>query len=141
MVVGYPPFDSFLFKEEELVGQWVATFGELPTEWEGLPMARNCCKLPLSQNHAIVLRADDTDVPVGTVDMETVDLVQWLHETYYDDDKPPYFTKIDLQAISKVLLSLFRFRPSERSSASEIFLELSLGNRSSAECNEDGLWK
>jgi hypothetical protein len=65
--------------------------------------------------------------------METADLVQWLHETYYSDDKPPYFTKIDLQAVSKVLLSLFRFRPSERSYASDIILKQSLGNRSSAE--------
>jgi hypothetical protein len=41
LIVGYPPFDSFLFKEEELVGQWIATFGQLPVEWESHSMARN----------------------------------------------------------------------------------------------------
>jgi serine/threonine-protein kinase SRPK3 len=46
LIVGYPPFDSFLFKEEELVGQWIATFGELPKEWQIHPMARNFCRSP-----------------------------------------------------------------------------------------------
>lgn len=35
LIVGYPPFDSFLFKEQELVSQWIGTFGELPSEWQG----------------------------------------------------------------------------------------------------------
>jgi hypothetical protein len=82
----------------------------------------------------------DTDVSVGKVDMETEDLVQWLHETYYGDDKPPYFTKIDLQAVSKVLLRPFRYRPSERPSANNIILGPLHGDCSSAERNEDGPW-
>ncbi|KAM0696774.1 hypothetical protein Q7P36_004023 [Cladosporium allicinum] len=70
LIVGYPPFDSFLFKEEELAEQWIATFGGLPKEWEGYPMAQS----------------------FDPADLETADLPQWLRETYYDDDKFPYFT-------------------------------------------------
>ena len=35
LIIGYPPFDSFLFEEKELVSQWIGTFGELPSEWQG----------------------------------------------------------------------------------------------------------
>lgn len=61
---------------------------------------------------------------VDTADMDTTDLSQWLHETYHDDDKQPYFTATDLEAISKILLRLLRFLPSERPSANDILLEL-----------------
>jgi hypothetical protein len=30
-----------MFKEEELVSQWIATFGKLPTEWDERPTLRN----------------------------------------------------------------------------------------------------
>jgi serine/threonine-protein kinase SRPK3 len=129
LIVGYPPFDSFLFKEEELVGQWVATFGELPGDWGDYPMfhtfgivsseLRSCFR-----SNLLIF----ADTPVEAVDLETADLSQWLYETYYDDDKPPYFTENDLKAISKVLQSLLRFRPSERASADDILLESLLGD-------------
>jgi hypothetical protein len=70
----------------------------------------------------------DADVLVDPTDMDTTGLSQWLFETYYDDDKTPYFTENDLRAISKVLLNLLRFRPSERPTADDIVLEALLGN-------------
>lgn len=124
MIVGYPPFDSFLFREEELVGQWVATFGELPKEWESHPAARNFGMFLLGTAYLNC----DTDVLVGPANMETADLLQWLHETYYEDDKPPYFTETQLRAIGQVLLRLLRFRPSERPSAKSILLDPLFGD-------------
>jgi serine/threonine protein kinase len=138
MVVGYPPFDSFLFKEEELIGQWIATFGRLPEEWERHPMAEGSGTLPPETEFDS--QANNANVSADSAEMETTDLSQWLHETYYGDDKPPYFTETDLLAISKVLLSLFRFRPSERPSARDIFLKPLPSSHSSAEHNEDGPW-
>lgn len=79
-----------------------------------------------------------TDVSVDPADLETLDLAQWLDETYYDDDKPPHFAKIDLQAIGIVLMRLFRLRPSERSSASDVILKPLHGNGSSAEHQQNG---
>jgi hypothetical protein len=79
-----------------------------------------------------------TDVSVDPADLETADLAQWLHETYYDDDKPPYFTKIDIQAVGKVLMRLLRIRPSERSSANDVILKPLHGNSSSAERQQNG---
>ena len=76
-----------------------------------------------TQNHDNIVGVADTDMSVDPVNLETSDLSQWLYETYYDDDKKPYFTKTDLRSISKVLLRLLRFRPSERPSASDIILE------------------
>jgi hypothetical protein len=65
---------------------------------------------------------------VDPIDMDTTDLSQWLCETYYDDDKPRYFSENGLEAISKVLLSLLRFRPSERPSADDMVFVSLLGN-------------
>jgi len=50
-------------------------------------------------------------------------LAQWLRETYHDDDKQPYFTEADLQALGEILLRLLRFRPQERPSANDILPE------------------
>jgi hypothetical protein len=86
----------------------------------------------------------DADVLVDSADMDTTDLSQWLHETYYDDDKPPYFSENDLKAISKVLLILLRFRPSERPSADDIVLEALPGNhqwQSAGRQTRSGIWK
>lgn len=82
----------------------------------------------LTGNHEVFLRVIDADTSIDTADTEIADLPQWLHETYYDDDKRPYFSENDLEAISKVLLSLLRFHPSERPSADDIVLEALLGN-------------
>ena len=136
LIVGYPPFDSFLFKEEELVGQWIATFGKLPKEWESHSMAQGSGNLLLRTE--IDSQINNADLSVEVTDLETTELPQWLHETYYEDDKPPYFTETDLLAISKVLMSLFRFRPSERPSASDVILKPLHGNSSSAERQQNG---
>ena len=61
---------------------------------------------------------------------------QWLRETYYDNDKLPYFTEDGLEAISKVLLRLLRFRPSERPSANDVLLGPVFGDSSLVECEK-----
>ena len=73
---------------------------------------------------------------VDPADLETADLPQWLRETYYDDDKLPYLTEGGLEAISKVLLRLLRFRPSERPSANDVLLEPVFGDSSLVECEK-----
>jgi hypothetical protein len=75
----------------------------------------------------------DADVAVESADFETAELSEWLHETYFDDGKPPYFTETDLKAVGEVLQRLLRFRPSECPSADNILLESSFGDRTSVE--------
>ncbi|KAI7548733.1 hypothetical protein KC331_g4230, partial [Hortaea werneckii] len=78
LVVGYPPFDSMLNNEKELLSEWIASFGPLPEQW-------------------------NTSASFGDIspaDLETSDLSQWLRETYYDDENKPYFTESDLEGIS-----------------------------------------
>lgn len=66
---------------------------------------------------------NSADILVDPAEIETADLSQWLHETYHDDNKPPYFTETDPKAISELLLRLFHFRPSERPAGQDILLE------------------
>ncbi|GAB1733419.1 hypothetical protein NU195Hw_g8980t1 [Hortaea werneckii] len=98
LVVGYPPFDSMLNNETELLSEWIASFGPLPEEW-----------------NAIASFGD-----IEPADLETSDLSQWLRETYYDDDKSPFFTESDLEEISDLILSTLKYHPSERPSAREL---------------------
>ncbi|KAL1582020.1 hypothetical protein WHR41_09422 [Cladosporium halotolerans] len=101
LIVGYPPFDSFLFKEQELVSQWIGTFGELPSEWQG---------------YSTLQDIDQAELDVGS-------LTDWLRETYYDDDRPPSLTDTDLERVGGLLLRLLQYRPSDRPSAGEILLD------------------
>ncbi|GAB1744227.1 hypothetical protein NU219Hw_g1380t1 [Hortaea werneckii] len=97
-VVGYPPFDSMLNNEKELLSEWIASFGPLPEQW-------------------------NTSASFGDIspaDLETSDLSQWLRETYYDDEKKPYFTESDLEEISDLITSMLKYEPAERPSAREL---------------------
>ena len=34
LVVGYPPFDNFMLKKDDLIQQWVFMVGDLLEEWK-----------------------------------------------------------------------------------------------------------
>ncbi|KAL2038391.1 hypothetical protein N7G274_008730 [Stereocaulon virgatum] len=99
LVVGYPPFDNFMPNKDDLIREWVSMFGELPEEWrEGLPSPR------------------------ATEDLESerVTLRDWLHETYFDDDKKQDFSKADIDSLDTLLQSVMQYYPSDRPRASDL---------------------
>ncbi len=38
----------------------------------------------------------------------------WLHETYFEDDKKAYFSKEDIEVAGALLQLIMQFRPSDR---------------------------
>ena len=47
-------------------------------------------------------------------------LAEWLHTTYFDDEKNVYFTETEIQAAGNLLQSTMQYRPSRRPRASQI---------------------
>lgn len=62
----------------------------------------------------------DANDSVDPAEVDIAGLSEWLRETYYDEDKSPFFSETELEGIGNVLLRLLRFRPSERPSADQI---------------------
>ncbi|MCJ1425254.1 hypothetical protein MMC29_003142 [Sticta canariensis] len=99
LVVGYPPFDNFMPEKDELIREWISMFGDLPDEWrDGLPSPR----------------------AIEDLESERVTLCDWLHETYFDDDKKQYFSKADIDTLGTLLQSVMQYRPSDRPRASDL---------------------
>ncbi|KAL2041156.1 hypothetical protein N7G274_006100 [Stereocaulon virgatum] len=98
-VVGYPPFDKFMPKKDELIREWVSMFGDLPEEWrERLPLGRA------------------TDM----FESEQVTLHDWLHETHFEDDKKQCFSKAEIDTLGTLLQLMMQYRPSDRPKASDL---------------------
>ncbi|MCJ1470982.1 hypothetical protein MMC07_009630, partial [Pseudocyphellaria aurata] len=78
LIVGHPPFDNFMPNKDDLIREWVSKFGDLPEEWRAdLPPRR----------------------ATEDLEFERVTLCDWLHETYFDDDKRQYFSKADIDTL------------------------------------------
>ena len=100
LIVGYPCFDSFFPDKDNLIRNWIATFGELPIEWRKFTPPKGA--------------TEDLEIPPMTI-------TEWLHETYYDDDeKSPHFSKKDVEATGALLSSMMQYRPADRPRASEL---------------------
>ena len=64
--------------------------------------------------------ASNTNSQADQAELDVESLTEWLRETYYDDDKPPFFSQTDIEKIGEFLLRILRYRHSERPSAREI---------------------
>lgn len=67
-------------------------------------------------------RSSECSLTEGKVpaELDTADLCDWLRETYYDDDKEAFFTETDIDEIGDLILSMLKYRPSDRPSAHEL---------------------
>ena len=54
------------------------------------------------------------------LETERVTLRDWLHETYSDNDKRRYFSKVDIDALGALLNSVMQYRPSDRPRAPDL---------------------
>lgn len=98
LVVGYPPFDSIMPSKEGLVREWVAMFGDLPEEW-----------------HPYLPRSKADTIPI-----DQVTLADWLHDTYFDEDKKADFAEAHIEELGDLLQSMMQYRPPDRPRISEI---------------------
>ena len=53
-------------------------------------------------------------------ELDIADIREWLRETYYDEGKEAFFTESDLEDIGDLIVSMLRYRPSERPTAAEL---------------------
>lgn len=49
-----------------------------------------------------------------------ITLRDWLHETYFDNDKKQYFSKAAIDALGTLLQLVMQYRPSDRPRASDL---------------------
>lgn len=50
-------------------------------------------------------------------------LQSWMEEVYFDNDKPPEFTRREIRAVAKLIARLMRFEPSTRATPSELLAD------------------
>ncbi|KAL8689210.1 MAG: hypothetical protein Q9224_004693 [Gallowayella concinna] len=97
-IVGHPPFDTIMANRDGLIREWVAMFGPLPDEW----------------GHHLPSPGSSSE------DLDEVTLSDWLHECYFDDDKPAGFAEAHIELVGDLLQSIMQYRPKDRLSISQI---------------------
>ncbi|KAI4227925.1 MAG: hypothetical protein LQ349_006631 [Xanthoria aureola] len=97
-IVGYPPFDNIIPDRDVLIRNWVSTFGPLPDKWT---------------RHSPVSR-------MGTEGIDQSNLADWLHDTYFDDDKPVGFAEAHIEMAGDLLQSIMQYQPTDRPRLSSI---------------------
>lgn len=98
LIVGYPPFDNFMLKKHDLIQDWVSMFGPLPEEWKHL----------YSIPEAEVVALDQVSLP------------DWLHDTYFDDDKTVGFAEGHIEEAGELLQAMMQYRPEDRPNISKV---------------------
>ncbi|KAF1821332.1 serine protein kinase [Dissoconium aciculare CBS 342.82] len=101
LVVGQPPFDTFMQTKPTLVGEMIGMASDkLPDRWQ-----------PLWQSmRTSAAHNDDDDISLET----------WLEESYFDGQRPVDLTKNEIVQFCKIVRRLLLFEPSSRASAAEI---------------------
>ena len=129
--MGYPPFDNILPQKDELVREWVSMFGDLPTEWgKDLPSHKDIStyiSIPrLGFSHQSLYTPKHQFFPKKLIFMQeesefdSTSLRDWLHQTYFEDDKKPNFSRRDINTLGDLLDSMLQYRPSDRPQASDL---------------------
>ncbi|KAH7159068.1 kinase-like domain-containing protein [Fusarium sp. MPI-SDFR-AT-0072] len=99
LVTGQYPFNVVMLTPPMLVQQMVELIDdELPSRWQE--------KWQETEREA--LQEEDAWT-----------LQSWMEEVYFDNDKPPEFTRRELRAVAKLIARLMRFEPSIRATPSE----------------------
>ncbi|KAL8901294.1 MAG: hypothetical protein Q9207_005280 [Kuettlingeria erythrocarpa] len=98
LIVGYPPFDNYMPKKHDLIQEWVSMFGPLPEDWKHL------YSIPKAE----------------IVAFDRVSLPDWLHDTYFDDDKTVGFAEGHIEVIGELLQSMMQYRPEDRPTISKV---------------------
>lgn len=76
-------------------------------------------QLPLS--YELLRKAASTNLkPPEDLEISPCTLAEWLHTTYFDDEKNAYFTEVEIQAAGDLLQSMMQYRPSDRPQASQL---------------------
>lgn len=78
--------------KDDLIPEWVSMFGPLPEEW----------------------RAHIPPPEIGFPELEEVTLTDWLHDTYFDDNKTTCFAEEHIEVAGELLQSIMEYRPLDR---------------------------
>ncbi|KAG7407039.1 Serine/threonine-protein kinase SRPK [Fusarium oxysporum f. sp. rapae] len=99
LVTGQYPFNVVMLTPPMLVQQMVELIDdELPSRWQET----------WQETEREALQEEDAWT-----------LQSWMEEVYFDNDKPPEFTRRELRAVAKLIARLMRFEPSIRATPSE----------------------
>ncbi len=98
LIVGYPPFDNFMLLKHDLIQDWVSKLGPLPEEWQQL----------YSIPEAEIVAYDQISLP------------DWLHDTYFDEDKRVGFAEAHIEEVGELLQSMMQYRPEDRPNISKL---------------------
>ena len=99
LVTGQPPFDSFMPKKAPLVLEWIAMFGDVPTEWV--------------QQAKVVMGDCKDEIDGGT-------LSSWLCETYFNGERKVEFSEGNILSLGDLLTRMMCYRPADRLSTQDI---------------------
>lgn len=103
--------------ERDLFAEWSASLGPPPQEWDGQVV--NLQEIREYLLPCVVELLTDC-LCKDPAELDVTDLPEWLRETYYDEDKKPFFAEQDLEAIGDLILSTLKYQPSERPTAQEL---------------------
>ncbi|KAL8840014.1 MAG: hypothetical protein Q9170_001498 [Blastenia crenularia] len=95
LVVGYSPFAGLWPKKDNLVRNWISTFGDLPQKWK-------------------------QHTPPPNDDYDPVSLPDWLHDTYFDEGKEVEFAEAHIEELGELSQWILQYPPSDRPSISEV---------------------
>ncbi len=114
-------------------------FGDLPDEWgDACPSLRTIGTLILASRSILSCDIRDAAIAAGITyqrvrklrkgwflrsddpEFDRVTLKDWLQETYFEDDKKPYFSGSDIDALGTLLESVLQYRPPDRPRASDL---------------------
>ena len=100
LVVGQPPFDSFMITPSSLVRQMLETVSDdLPDRWK-------------MDWHVMEQTLDESD--------PTSSLQEWLEEMYFDGERREDLSREDNMRVGALIRSMLRMEPSARASAKEV---------------------
>ena len=80
-----------------------------------------CLSIQLPLRYELLRKGASTNFKfIEDLEIRPCSLVEWLHETYFDDEKNIYFTEAEIQAAGDLLQSMMQYRPSNRPRASQL---------------------
>ena len=80
-----------------------------------------CLSIQLPLRYELLRKGASTNFKfIEDLEIRPCSLVEWLHETYFDNEKNTYFTEAEIQAAGDLLQSMMQYRPSNRPRASQL---------------------
>ncbi|TKA76118.1 hypothetical protein B0A49_03666 [Cryomyces minteri] len=110
LVVGFPMFDSVMTNKDIVIEQMIERVGDLPGRWKAKWN-------PAKKEPPDVAFLDEDEFSTS---QQAYTLEQWLHQTYFDDEKKPVLSVEDVELLGSMLRGMLRYESDERPSAAQV---------------------